>query len=79
MSIHIALHHQTEYQYDRELRLGPQIVRLRPAPHARTRVLSYAMRVQPESHFIHWQQDPYANYQARLVFSRAQRYFLRQR
>lgn len=68
MSIHIALHHQTEYQYDRELRLGPQIVRLRPAPHARTRVLSYAMRVQPESHFIHWQQDPYANYQARLVF-----------
>jgi uncharacterized protein (DUF2126 family) len=68
MSIHAALNHVTRYQYDRPVRLGPQVVRLRPAPHCRSRVLSYSLRVEPEKHFINWQQDPFANYQARLVF-----------
>ena len=68
MSIHAALSHTSHYCYDRPVHLGPQIVRLRPAPHCRSRVLSYSLKVEPAKHFINWQQDPFANYQARLVF-----------
>ena len=68
MSIHVALQHRTQYRYDRLVTLSPQIVRLRPAPHARTRVLSYSLKVEPGQHFINWQQDPFSNYLARLVF-----------
>jgi uncharacterized protein (DUF2126 family) len=68
MSIHVALNHVTHYRYDRLVALSPQIVRLRPAPHSRTPILSYSMKVTPKQHFINWQQDPQSNYQARLFF-----------
>ncbi len=75
MSIHAALHHVTHYKYDRPVQLGPQVVRLRPAPHCRSNVISYSLRIEPELHFVNWQQDPFANYQARLVFPEKTREF----
>ena len=75
MSIHVALNHVTRYRYDRLVSLSPQVVRLRPAPHCRTPILSYSLRVEPADHFINWQQDPFANYLARLVFPERTREF----
>jgi len=75
MGIRVALHHKTAYRYDRLVTLSPQIVRLRPAPHARTPVPSYSLRVLPTEHFINWQQDPQGNFLARLVFPKPTREF----
>ena len=68
MSIHVALNHVTHYKYDRRVAMAPHIVRLRPAPHCRSNILSYSLKIEPEGHFINWQQDAFANYLARLVF-----------
>ena len=75
MSIHAALTHVTHYSYDKLVNLGPQVIRLRPAPHCRSKIISYSLRVEPETHFINWQQDPFANYQARMVFNEPTRHF----
>jgi len=76
MAIQVALTHKTHYRYDRLVELGPQIVRLRPAPHCRTPILSYSLKITPKKHFLNWQQDPQSNYLARLVFPEKTREFL---
>jgi len=68
MAIRVALSHRTSYRFDRLVSLSPHEIRLRPAPHCRTPVLGYSLTIQPEKHFLNWQQDPYGNWVARAVF-----------
>ena len=69
MAIRVALQHRTTYRFDRLVNLGPHEIRLRPAPQCRTPILGYSFSVEPPGHFLNWQQDPYGNWVARLVFT----------
>lgn len=68
MSIKVAISHKTKYLFDRSVSLSPHVFRLRPAPHSRTPIEGYSFKISPKNHFINWQQDPFGNYQARVVF-----------
>ena len=68
MSIHVSLNHQSIYHYDRPVVHDPHLIRLRPAPHCRTEILSYSLKLSSKDHFLNWQQDPFGNYLARCVF-----------
>ncbi|MCG9128906.1 transglutaminase family protein [Candidatus Poribacteria bacterium] len=69
MSKRVAINHKSEYQYDRPVFLSPHIFRLKPAPHCRTIIESYSLTILPDTHYINWQQDPFGNYQTRVVFT----------
>lgn len=68
MSFLVGLQHVTKYSYDRYIALGPQTIRLKPAPHCKAEICSYSLSVKPADHFLNWQQDPFGNYLARAVF-----------
>ncbi len=68
MTIRVAIRHKTIYNFDRPVTLLPHVFRLRPAVHSRTPIKAYTLRIEPKNHFINWQQDPFGNLLARVVF-----------
>ena len=68
MTIRVGINHNTYYKFDRPVNIAPHTIRLRPAPHSRTPIHAYSLKITPEDHFINWQQDAFGNFLARVVF-----------
>jgi transglutaminase-like putative cysteine protease len=68
VAIQVAIRHNTAYEFDRPVPIHPHVVRLRPGPHCRTPIKTYSLTVEPQNHFVNWQQDPFGNHLARFVF-----------
>ncbi len=75
MTIRVGITHHTEYQYDKSINMGPHVFRLRPAAHSRTPIVSHSLKIKPDNHFINWQQDPFGNFLARVVFPKPTKHF----
>ncbi len=76
MALKVSLDHRTAYHYDQEVTLGPQTIQLRPTPHCRTPILSYALTLDPAEHTLRWQMDPHSNFAARVMFAGPTRQFV---
>ncbi|MDX2088117.1 MAG: transglutaminase family protein [Kofleriaceae bacterium] len=68
----VLIQHRSRYLYPRPALLGPHLIRLRPADHARAKIERYSLTITPE-HRLHWQRDPHGNHVARVTFKAGQR------
>lgn len=68
MSRAVSIAHVTTYRYDRPVFLGPQTIRLTPAPHARARILQHELTVAPGNHTLRHGRDPQGGVESRAIF-----------
>lgn len=62
----ILVQHTSRYRYPEPASLGPQLLRLRPATHAKARIESYSLKASAGE--LRWQQDAIGNFVGRLTF-----------
>jgi uncharacterized protein (DUF2126 family) len=65
--LRLLLQHQSRYRYPRPAALGPHLIRLRPAQHAKAKIEAYGLSIEQPCN-LRWQQDPSGNHIARVSF-----------